>query len=178
METWKDITGYEQYYQISNLGKVKSKERFFLRNGNKVCLPEKILATYISHAGYLCIKLCKDAKTKHFSIHRLIAIHFIPFVVSKNHVNHINGIKTDNSIGNLEWCNHAENMLHANKTGLIVRNAKQYEAALKNVIDTSTGKVYRTAKEASNDIGVKYNTLRSYLLGNRQNKTNLKYVLS
>lgn len=112
-EIWKDIKDYEGLYQISNFGNVKS----FPRKGthkNK----ERILKQYKNHKGYFYTVLTKNSKGKQFFIHRLIAIHFIENPLNKPQVNHINGIKTDNSIKNLEWVSGMENMQHSWKIGL------------------------------------------------------------
>lgn len=98
MEIWKKI-GYNQY-EISNLGNV--------RNGSK------ILKHYLS-VGYYKVDLYDNWKRKKCFVHRLIAEAFIPKIEGKTHVNHINGVRTDNAILNLEWCTNAENQRHAYK---------------------------------------------------------------
>ena len=118
MEIWKKINGFENY-EISNLGRVKSLPRLvknhygFLKN-----LKEKILKNHISKTGYYVVDLKCNYKRKTFKIHRLIAIHFIDNKENKGFVNHINGIKIDNNINNLEWCTIKENNYHAQVTGL------------------------------------------------------------
>lgn len=117
LEIWKDIPGFEGIYKISNFGEVKSLSRIikrekvgdFIRN-------EKILNPFLISAGYFCIKVINNQKSEHFRIHRLIAILFIPNPYNKPEVNHINGIRTDNRIENLEWVNERENCCHGNRT--------------------------------------------------------------
>lgn len=113
MERWKDIKCFENLYQISNEGKVKS-----LGNGFKSCGHEKILKPGISTSGYLFVNLYKDKTHLHKDIHRLVALMFIPNPENKPCVNHKNGIKTDNNVNNLEWCTYYENNNHAYKMGL------------------------------------------------------------
>ena len=72
----------------------------------------------IGNNGYSSVDLCKDGTIKKYLIHRLVAEAFIPNPEKKPQVNHINGIKTDNRLDNLEWCTHSENMLHSYKQGL------------------------------------------------------------
>lgn len=109
-EIWKDIEGYEGLYQVSNLGRVKSFKR-------KGCRQDRILKCGISPRGYHQVTLSNGIQEA-TQVHRLIALHFIPNPENKRTVNHINGIKTDNRIENLEWCTYQENNLHAYKTGL------------------------------------------------------------
>jgi len=79
----------------------------------------RILATCINkQTGYKMVHLWKDNKEKGDTIHRLLAIHFIPNPDNKPHVNHKNGNKQDDSIENLEWSTASENMYHAYKQGL------------------------------------------------------------
>lgn len=116
-EIWKDIAGYEGLYQISNFGTIKSLSREFYqpdRFGSiyKNRTRNKILINNLSKKGYWCISLTKNAQRKQFYVHRLIANAFIPKVEGKNYINHINGIKTDNRIENLEWCTISENNTH------------------------------------------------------------------
>jgi hypothetical protein len=114
METWKDIIGYEGFYQISDQGRVKSLSRLVdNHSGFKKVLKEKILIPSISKTGYFVVSFKKNNKRKTFKVHRLIAFAFIPAIKGKEYVNHINGIKLDNTIKNLEWCTIKENNLHA-----------------------------------------------------------------
>lgn len=70
--------------------------------------------------GYLCVTLRADNnKRKTFRIHRILALCFIPNTENKKEINHKNGIKTDNSLSNLEWCSHSENIQHAWDTKLL-----------------------------------------------------------
>lgn len=101
-EVWKDIPGYEGYYQVSNMGRVKS---FNYRNTKKT----SILKQSINQDGYLRLTLKKDYKSKGFLVHRLVGFAFIPNPENKETINHKNEIKTDNRVENLEWMTRAEN---------------------------------------------------------------------
>lgn len=102
MEIWKDIIGYEGRYQVSNLGRVKSLN---YNNTNK----EKILKPKKESNGYLRVNLSKNGKAKMHSVHRLVAIAYIPNPENKETVNHKNENKEDNRVENLEWMTSYEN---------------------------------------------------------------------
>lgn len=118
-EIWKDIKYYEGIYQISNIGRVKRLKRSLKRKDGKMySVKEKILKTSYDRDGYLFITLRKDEKHKGFRVHRLVAQAFISNITSKETINHLNGIKDDNRVENLEWCTRSENNKHARKNGL------------------------------------------------------------
>ena len=108
-EIWRDIEGYDGLYQVSNLGHVK---RFYKAT------PPRILKASPNSDGYPFVKLYYDGKRKHALIHRLVALAFIPNPDNKPEVNHVDGIKTDNHVDNLEWVTDTENKRHAFATGL------------------------------------------------------------
>lgn len=119
MEIWKEITNYEGTYEVSNYGSVKSLSRKVGHfSGILRVLKEKLLKPDVDKAGYLLIGLRKDNIQKKFLNHRLVAAAFIPNPSNKLEVNHINGIKSDNRVENLEWVTSSENKIHAFKEGL------------------------------------------------------------
>lgn len=108
-EIWVDIDDYEGLYKVSNLGRIKSLD--FNHTGKVGILTQK-------DNNYLEVKLSKNKIPKYKSVHRLVAIAFIPNPLNKPQVNHISGDKTDNRISNLEWNTRSENMQHAYDIGL------------------------------------------------------------
>ena len=156
----KEIKGYEKYI-ISNKGDIYIKETM------------QKMGTYLSNNGYLRIGLTKDNKKTNFLVHRLVAISYLENIDNKIQVNHINGIKTDNRLDNLEWATREENMQHAYKNGLM---KGFYDCAYKVVLDTSNGVFYESVIEASATLRMNYSTLRSMLQGHRKNKTYLIYA--
>ena len=117
-EIWKPIKGYEGLYEISSLGRVKSLERYVANNGGKYLIKERILKPTKNQYGYLYVVISKNNINKHKLIHRLVAETFISNKHSKRTINHINGIKTDNTLENLEWCTHKHNNREARRLGL------------------------------------------------------------
>ncbi len=109
-EEWKDIEGYEGLYEISSFGNVKSL------NYRRTWKEENIKPSKCN--GYCHILLHKNTIKKTKKIHRLVSIAFIQNVYNKLEVNHINWIKTDNRVENLEWCTRSENNKHAWDTWL------------------------------------------------------------
>jgi hypothetical protein len=101
-EIWLPVEGYEGYYEVSNLGRIK----------NIKSDKEKILKPSIDTGGYAYNPLRKDNKFKNFSIHRLVATAFLKKENYQCQVNHINGIKIDNRVENLEWVSAIENYCH------------------------------------------------------------------
>jgi len=120
LEYWKHIIGYEGIYKISNLGNVKSLSRkvYFLNTFRIV--KEKLLKSNTNRYGYITVTLSNNCDIKTVTIHRLLANAFIDKVEGKEYVNHIDGVKSNNDIENLEWCTIKENNKHSFDTGLNV----------------------------------------------------------
>ena len=106
-EVWKDIPGYEGYYQVSNLGRVKSVER--ISHINHHIIKEKILCYTLNHKGYKLCYLCKKGITRTFAIHRLVYISFNGLIPEGKVVNHIDENKLNNSLSNLNLLTPKEN---------------------------------------------------------------------
>lgn len=118
-EKWEKIKGYEDYYEISSLGRVKSLIRKKVRSRNRpTTKKENILTNFYNESGYPTVTIRVNRKQKGFLIHRLIAQHFIPNPNNYLIVNHLDGDKKNFSIDNLEWTTSSLNQKHAYDTGL------------------------------------------------------------
>lgn len=121
-EVWKTIEGFDRY-EVSSLGSVRSKEivrvNKRIRDGKiqefSCFYPAKILKPDLSVKGYKRVTLSKDNKTYRFFIHRLVAQAFIPNTENKPFINHKDNNGLNNTVENLEWVTHSENMLWAQK---------------------------------------------------------------
>ena len=102
-EIWKDIVGYEGLYQVSNLGNVKRLKGYKGR-GKGYIVEEHLIQPSINSRGYQNVILCKNGKTKTFTMHRLVAIAFLDNSDNFPQVNHKDENELNNCVDNLEWC--------------------------------------------------------------------------
>ena len=161
-EHFKPIKGYEGLYEVSNLGNIKGLKRNI------------ILKPFCDPSGYNGVVLCKDGKVTFKYIHRLIAMDFIPNLENKPQVNHINGVKNDNRIENLEWCTHKENAIHAQRIGLCdAGNKANSKAKSKQTLDLYTGIIYDSLKIACESLNLNVSTQISRI--SRNNNKRLQY---
>jgi hypothetical protein len=119
-EEWRAVMGFEGYYEVSNFGSVRSIDRLVPRESERGDMLRKgqSITPHITPKGYLRCQLRMNGKTSNKMVHRLVAEAFIPNPDGKAEVNHCNGNKQDNHIGNLEWSTPSENQTHAYQTGL------------------------------------------------------------
>lgn len=130
-EEWRDIKGYEGHYQVSNLGKVKSLDKYVAHSRNKNYRTSfrkgKIISCNDNGRGYLQVHLYKDGKKnrKVKYIHRVVAEAFLENPNAYRFVNHKDLDKSNNSVCNLEWCSHLQNVHHAIRNGRTVLNKRR-----------------------------------------------------
>lgn len=164
-EIWKDIKNYENLYKVSNIGRVKSVERYRKgKSDSKVLVKERILKFKIDKDGYYCVSLSKDNILKSFRLPRLVAEAFIPNPHNYPQVNHIDEDKTNNRVENLEWVDCKQNINHS----LYQRSTKiEYN-----------GIIYNSMKECSRISGIGYRTIRYHIVNNKPYKGSLFMVVN
>jgi hypothetical protein len=116
-EEWKEIKGYEGFYKVSNLGRVKSLERKVWSGNVFYKRKEQLLKPYILNTGYYAVDLYVNKRKRKATIHRLVAESFLENKMRLHEVDHINREKTDNRLSNLRWCSRSDNS----------RNCKRHE---------------------------------------------------
>lgn len=162
-EEWRPVVGYEGLYEVSNDGKVRSitRDRECGITGVHHYEGRELSLSHDAY-GYLQCALCDSGRIKKAKVHRLVASAFIPKVDGKNHVNHLNGVKDDNRVENLEWCDIAENNRHAYATGLshgvprdaTLRGAEKSAQKRRRAVIRSDGQRFESAAAASRALGV------------------------
>ncbi|WP_339008567.1 NUMOD4 motif-containing HNH endonuclease [Fusobacterium varium] len=174
MEIWKDIKGYEGLYQVSNFGRVKSLERFKQNHSKLQRVPEKIKSAKKNLEGYLSVDLYKNNIQKTVRVHRLVAEAFIENSLNKETVNHIDGDKSNNCVGNLEWATYREQNIHFYKKKLksrenIDKAIKAMNAKLsKKVKCLNNNLIYISASEAGRQNNISSSLVMKCCRGERK----------
>lgn len=148
-EIWKDIPNYEGIYQASNLGRVKSLKRPY-------GLKEKILKPQINDSGYYRVELWKQSIGKHYKVHRLVWEAFNGSIPEGLQVNHINEIKTDNRLENLNLMTCKENNnygTHNKRVAKKMTNGKLSKVVLQFTLDNILVKEYPSAHQVERETG-------------------------
>jgi len=138
----KDIEGYEDRYAITEDGQVwsyYSKSFIYQRTNNK---------------GYKLVRLKKNGQQKLYSVHQLVAKAFIPNPNDYKEINHIDENKSNNSVSNLEWCTHQQNMRSGSCYERSAETQRKTHPNRKAVICVETQKIYSSMKEAQRETGI------------------------
>ena len=162
-EIWKDIEGYEGYYMVSNMGRVKSVERTARIGRGYRTVPERILKTCKTVKGYLYVYLYKDGKAKWYRIHRLVATAFCENPEGYTEVNHKDENKQNNCMENLEWCSRQYNNTYNGRAKKVAE--KQSKPVI--AIEKRTGLIveFASTHEAERKLGIAHQNICACLRG-------------
>ena len=140
---WKDIPGWEGFYEANENGDIRSKERTSIyANGAKHCYKAKIKKPQLNPNGYLYVFLHRGKTHKMCKLSRLIATTFIPNPNNLRDVNHKNYNRLDNRVSNLEWVSHKDNIRHRFIGG-------SRKTSNRKVVCKNTGELYSSLTEAA-----------------------------
>jgi hypothetical protein len=145
-EIWKDIIDYPDY-QVSNLGRVKNRNT------------DRLLKPFLVGQGYYCVALYRNKESKFHYIHRLVASAFLNKSDDKPVINHKDGVRTNNTVSNLEWCTQSENIQKAYDMGLSTRRTP--------VRIIETGEVFESQTACAKAIRGDQRAIQNCLSGNR-----------
>lgn len=157
-EAWKEVLGYDTLYEVSNLGRVRTRRHDELGYTKEY----RFVEPCDNGKGYLRFNWKVGGKQKTAYLHRLVAEAFIPNPEGLNEINHLDEDKTNCRVDNLEWCTHAYNCRYG------TRNIRSGEKRGKAVVCVETGVRYGSLKEACEKLGV-VNTALSNCLNGRSN---------
>lgn len=155
MEIWKDIQGYENLYQVSNTGKIKGLPRI---DSNGRIYPERFLKPEKLRKGYLRVRLgSRKTGLRHYLVHRLVAMAFIPNPDGLPQINHKNEKKDDNRVENLEWCDNDYNHNYGNRNKKATRHQEK-----KCCATDANGNIVRVF-DSIKDAAKEFNTSPNYI---------------
>lgn len=176
-EEWRDIPGYEGFYQASTLGRIKRTRHkvwngygWYYHGGN-------ILKPHVINTGRECVGLSKNGEVKRYFVHRLIMVTFVGEPSTKMQVNHLDGNPLNNKLDNLEWCDQSRNELHK------IYDLKHTEGALvhkpREVVCVETSVVYPSLADACRKTGLAMHILFNRLKTGKKdpNGNSWKYVI-
>ena len=167
-EEWLPCPDYEDSYEVSNLGRVRSVDR--VSGSRPGIIKGKVLKPFLNRRKYLEVNLFKNSKSIPKIIHRLVAKAFLDNPENKSQVNHKDGNKLNNSISNLEWFTNSENQKHAYRLGLqpsrIGENNSNTKITDKDV--TLLKQLYNSGMsiiEVSNSMNISVSIIRQIIYG-------------
>jgi len=167
-EEWRDIIGYEGYYQVSNLGNVKSLDRV-VSTGHYHGM---MMKQTVKRKGYKSVSLTKDGKGTVKPVHRLVAISFIPNHDNKPFVNHLDETPGNNNMNNLEWATVKENSNYGTRNE---RLAKSISKPIKVIYQDNTFEYWESGNVFANEYGINSSGISNVLSGSRKTYHGLRF---
>ena len=161
-EIWRAIKGYEDLYEVSNFGRVKSLFRY-----------KKVLKPIKDINGYLKVNLYKNGNHKFVNIHKLVANAFIDNPKNFKYINHKDEDKTNNRVENLEWCSFYYNLLYGTRLERTVAKIRNNPKKSKKVLCVETGVVYLSTHDVERKLG--FNSYNISRCCNNKHKTHYGY---
>lgn len=163
-EEWRDIRGYEGIYQVSNLGRVRSLDRYCAGlNGCRIVHRGKIRAQSTQKSGYKFLSLQVGGKVKTLRVHRLVAEAFVDNPHNYPEVNHIDEDKSNNAASNLEWCTRSYNCSYGSGLSKRVKKCSIPCIQYKDGVEIAR---YPSISEASRRTGITFQSIQACVSGN------------
>lgn len=172
-EIWKPVKGFEQYYEVSDEGIIRTIERYIILSTHSYKKCRKILKQFQDSKGYFHVKLYNgQGKSRSITIHRIVALTFLDNPDKLLEVNHINHDKTNNNVKNLEWISRSNNIKHSyihrnpnTYKGSGNKNSKLTEEQVINIRKEYTlGNITYKQLANKNNVGI---TLIGYIINNK-----------
>jgi len=172
-EEWLDVIGYEGYYQVSNLGRVKVLPHKVVRGFCTAICQEQILKPRVKNNKYLFVRLSNGSKktSREKYVHRLVAEAFISNPEHKAEVDHIDGNVSNNIVTNLRWCTRLENVNNPNTV---------YKNTLKVLVSSRDGiysEVFPSLTQASKKLNIPLSTLSWAKSQQKKNANVFRYII-
>lgn len=172
---WKPVIGFEDRYEVSNDGRVRSLDIYVKCRGGKTRLSKgRIKPLYRNNRGYVIVNLCRDNTAAYSLVHRLVAEAFIANPHNKPQVNHIDGDNTNNCADNLEWVTDNENKAHSAISVGGTQRPKKPVVVTK--ISTGENFIFGGLREAERVLNLEHSSCLSILKG--RNKKHRGYTIA
>lgn len=166
---WKDVKSWEGFYQISNRGDVRSLDRIVNSRYSTAIKRGKVLKKYTDSHGYDVVHFTNKKRKKLYKVHRLVGKAYAKGYDINKEINHIDGIKTNNNMHNLEWVTRKENIIHAHKLGLSKPPPERPKHPVKQLtMEGEVIAVYKSQLDAQKATGIHNSNIAEATKANRK----------